>query len=313
MNQYIGIEGGGTKFICAHGSGPHDLQDRTVIHTQSPDQTMKEVADYIRATQKKSLIKAIGLAVFGPLDLDPVSPMYGYITTTPKPGWKNFNIVGVLKQAFKLPIGFDTDVNGAALGEYQWGAAQGLNDFIYLTVGTGIGGGLMINGRIVHGAMHPEMGHIIIPRDTSRDSFAGCCHFHSTCLESLASGTAMSSRWCVKSPFDLPSDHEAWDLEAHYLGIGIANHILSFSPQRIIIGGGVMQQTHLLPKIRREVLKCLNGYLKFEKIVNRLDEYIVKPGLGENSGICGAMVLAEQSLVRSVKVREVEFSPEVYA
>jgi fructokinase len=298
LNQYVGIEGGGTKFVCVHGSGPHDLRDRTVINTQSPHATMKEVIEYIRAVKQRSNIKAIGLAVFGPLDLDHSSPTYGYITTTPKPGWGNFNIVGELKQAFDMPIGFDTDVNGAALGEYQWGAAQSLNDFIYITVGTGIGGGLMINGKIVHGAMHPEMGHIIIPQDTSRDSFKGCCQFHSNCWESLASGTAMNARWQVESAMDLSATHEAWNLEAHYLGIGIANLILTLSPQRILIGGGVMHQSHLLPKVRAEVAKCLNGYLKCEKIINRLDEYIVKPGLDDNSGICGAIALAEQSLKR---------------
>lgn len=298
MHQYVGIEGGGTKFVCVHGTGPNDLHDRTVITTSSPNQTMAEVIEYIHATQKKSLIKSIGLAVFGPLDLDRTSSTYGYITTTPKPGWENFDIVGVLKKTFNLPIGFDTDVNGAALGEYQWGAAQGLNDFIYITVGTGIGGGLMINGKIVHGAMHPEMGHILIPR-SNHDSFQGCCHFHSNCLESLASGTAMSARWQVDSALDLPSDHEAWDLEAHYLGMGIANLILTLSPQRIVIGGGVMQQAHLLPKIRAEVLKCLNGYLKCEKIIKHLDDYIVNPGLHDNAGICGAIALAEQSLMRA--------------
>lgn len=295
MNQFIGIEGGGTKFVCVHGTNPDDLQNRTVINTQSPQQTLQEVIDYIRAAQGRVNIQAIGLAVFGPLDLDHASSTYGYITTTPKSGWANFNIVGALKQAFNLPIGFDTDVNGAALGEYRWGAARGLSDFIYLTVGTGIGGGAMIDGNLLHGAMHPEMGHILIPQDINRDAFTGVCQYHKNCLESLASGTSMSARWQVDSALDLPSDHEAWDLEAHYLGLGIANYILTLSPQRIILGGGVMHQTHLLQKIRNEVVKCLNGYIKFEKIIKQLDKYLVKPGLKDNSGICGALALAEKS------------------
>lgn len=314
MNQYIGIEGGGTKFVCTYGTNPNDLKDRTVIQTQTPDKTLHEVITYIHAIQKKASIKAIGLAVFGPLDLDRSSPTYGYITTTPKPGWENYNIVETLKDVFQLPIGFDTDVNGAALGEFQWGAAQNFDDFIYITVGTGIGGGLMMNGKIVHGAMHPEMGHILIPRDHSRDAFKGCCHFHGNCLEGLASGTAMSTRWQVNSPFDLPHDHEAWDLEAHYLGIGIANLILTLSPQRILIGGGVMEQTHLLPKIRLEVAKCLNGYLRCEKIIKYLDQYIVKPGLNNNSGICGAIALAKESCITFKNTHTTVVMPEeVYA
>lgn len=295
MNHFIGIEGGGTKFVCVHGTGPDNLQDRTVIPTKSPAETIHQVIEYIKAVKKKVNIKAIGVAVFGPLDLDHTSSTYGHITTTPKEGWQNFNLVGVLKNEFHLPIGFDTDVNGSALGEYRWGAGQGLDDFIYLTVGTGIGGGLMINGKLVHGAMHPEMGHILIPQDTSRDTYKGACQFHKNCLESLASGTAMSARWNVASALDLPENHEAWDLEAHYLGLGIANYVLTLSPKRIIIGGGVMHQDHLLKKIRREVIKCLNGYLKCEKIINHMDDYIVKPSLGDNAGICGAIALAEQS------------------
>ncbi len=299
MNQFIGIEGGGTKFVCVHGSNPHDLKDRVVIKTKTPQRTLHEVIDYIREVQKKSLIKAIGIAIFGPLDLDPQSPTYGFITAAAKPNWGNTEIVGTIREAIDLPIGFDTDVNGAAIGEYRWGAARGLSDFIYLTVGTGIGGGAMSNGKLVHGAMHPEMGHILIPQDTSRDSFAGVCNYHKNCLESLATGPAMEKRWQVNSAYELPPDHPAWDLEAHYLGLGIANYMLSLSPKRIILGGGIMQQIHLFPKIRAEVIKCLNGYLKCEKILNHMDDFIVPPELNENSGICGAIALAEESFMNS--------------
>lgn len=297
MSQFIGIEGGGTKFVCAHGTIPDDLRDRTVIKTQSPELTIKEVIHYIRAVQSHTPIKAIGLAIFGPLDLDPLSTTYGYITAAAKPGWKNYNIVGAIKQAFNLPLGFDTDVNGAALGEHRWGAARGLNDFLYLTVGTGIGGGAMANGKMIHGAMHPEMGHILIPQDHSHDNFIGSCAYHKNCLEGLASGTAMKTRWQVESALDLPEDHIAWDLEAQYLAAGISNFILTLSPKRIIIGGGVMKQMHLLPKIRAHIVKCLNGYVACGRITNHINEYVVTPQLKENAGICGAIALAEQSLV----------------
>lgn len=296
MNQFIGIEGGGTKFICVHGSHPGNLQDRTVIKTSTPEATMKEVIEYIRAVQNKVDIKAIGLSIFGPLDLDLDSSTYGHITSTPKPGWANYDIVGVLKNNFDLPIGFDTDVNGAAMGEHRWGSARFLTDFIYLTVGTGIGGGAFVNGKMLHGAMHPEMGHILIHQNKERDNFQGVCEFHNNCFEGLASGPAIKARWNVKDALDLPVDHEAWNLEAYYLGMGLANYIMSFSPKRIIIGGGVMKQDHLFPMVRTEILKHLNGYIKFDKIIQNMDTYIVSPGLGENSGICGAIALAEQSL-----------------
>ncbi len=297
MNQFIGIEGGGTKFVCVYGSSPTDLQDRTVIKTESPEITLGEVIAYIRAVQKKTTIKAIGLAIFGPLDLDLSSPTYGYITTAAKPGWGNYPVVKTLKAAFDLPVGFDTDVNGSAIGEYRWGAAKGLSDFLYLTVGTGIGGGAMVNGELLHGSSHPEMGHMLIPQDMERDSaFKGVCMYHKNCLESLASGPSMKTRWNVNSALDLPQDHRAWDLEAHYLAVGLANYMLTLAPKRIIMGGGVMRQAHLLPKIRKEIVKCLSGYLKDDKIMQRLDDYVVGPGLEENSGICGAIALAEKSL-----------------
>jgi fructokinase len=292
MQQYIGIEGGGTKFVCAYGNHPSDLKDRTVIKTCSPNKTMQEIVDYIRVVQRKTDIHGIGLAVFAPLDLNPLSSTYGYITSTPKPGWQFYNIVGALKKAFHLPVGFDTDVNGAALGEYKWGAAKNINDFVYLTVGTGIGGGAMINGQLVHGAMHPEMGHLLIPQHPN-DSFKGVCPYHQHCLEGLASGPAILARWNVSNATELPEHHEAWDLEAYYLGMGLANIIMTYSPKKIILGGGVMHCVGLLEKIRLAVLKSLNGYISCEQIINNINNYIVKPGLHDNSGICGAIALAE--------------------
>ncbi len=292
MANFIGIEGGGTKFVCAFGSGPEDLQERVVLPTQSPAETIKALAEYIHQVESKVKISGIGASVFGPLDLDPESPTYGYITSTPKNEWVNFNFVGALKQEFNYPIGFDTDVNAAVMSEYRWGAAQNLSDVLYLTVGTGIGGGLIINHQLVHGAMHPEMGHILIPQNKN-DNFSGVCGYHGNCLEGLASGPSLKARWGVKSALDLPEDHIAWEIEANYLALALANYTLTISPKRIIIGGGVMRQNHLLPKIQRQLLKHLGGYIQNPTVVKNLETYIINPGLQENAGVLGAIALAE--------------------
>lgn len=297
MAQYVGIEGGGTKFVCVWGSGPDDLHDREVIKTGPPHETMPKIIEYIRNVQKKAKIDAIGLCIFGPLDLNKSSPTYGYINPgASKVQWSGFDVVGSLKREFDLPIGFDTDVNGAAIGEYRWGAAQGLTDFIYLTVGTGIGGGAMSNGKLLHGNMHPEMGHIMVYQDKEVDPFEGVCSCHKNCLEGLASGPSMKERWNVDSALDLPSNHIAWDIEARYLGMALAAYTLILSPQKIVLGGGVMRQAHMMPKVRDEMLKALNGYVLVDSVMKHTDSYVVPPGLEENSGICGALALAEQSL-----------------
>ena len=296
MAHFIGIEGGGTKFVCAFGSGPNDLQERVTIPTETPATTMKALIEYIHHVQKKVEIAAIGASIFGPLDLDRSSPTYGFITSTPKHAWINFDFVGALKQEFSCSIiGFDTDVNAAVMSEYRWGAAQNISDVLYLTVGTGIGGGAIVNHQLVHGAMHPEMGHILIPQDT-RDPFPGVCEYHHNCLEGLASGPSIKERWQVKSALDLPEDHPGWDIEASYLGLALANYTLTFSPKRIIIGGGVMRQDHLLPKIRRELIKHLSGYIRNPTVIQGIDSYVVKPGLKENAGVLGAIALAELEL-----------------
>lgn len=292
MAQYVGIEGGGTKFVCAYGSGPHDIHDRIVIHTETADATMRQVIAYIRSVQAKVQLSAIGASVFGPLDLDKESATYGYITTTPKPGWGNFDFVGTLQKTFHLPIGFDTDVNAAAISEYRWGAAQGISDLIYLTIGTGIGGGVIANHQLIHGAMHPEMGHILIPIDKD-DSFHGVCPYHKNCLEGLASGPSLQKRWGVASALELPENHAAWDLEASYLGLALVNFTLCLAPKRIILGGGVMRKKFLLPKIRKQFLHHLKGYVKNPTVTQNIESYIVLPGLEENAGVCGAIALAE--------------------
>lgn len=295
MAYFIGIEGGGTKFVCAYGSGPNDLQGRTVIRTETPDITMRALAEYIRDVQSKVTISGIGASIFGPLDLDLDSPKYGYITTTPKHDWINFDFVGTLKREFNCPVGFDTDVNAAAISEYRWGAAQNISDVLYLTIGTGIGGGLIVNNQLVHGAMHPEMGHILIPQHKD-DNFSGVCEYHGNCLEGLASGPAIKDRWQVKSALDLPETHPGWEIEASYLGLALANYTLTLSPKRIIVGGGVMRQDHLLPKIRRQLISHLGGYIQNQTVIQGIDNYVVKPGLEENAGVLGAIAIAELAL-----------------
>lgn len=296
MTPFIGIEGGGTKFVCAYGSGPEDLHERTVIRTQKPEQTMSEVFGYIRSVQQKVEVSGIGVSVFGPLDLDTHSPTYGHIMPTAKVEWSGYDMVGELKKQFSLPIGFDTDVNGAAIGEFRWGAAQGLSDFLYLTIGTGIGGGAMINGKLLHGAQHPEMGHIMIPQDKSRDPFEGVCAYHKNCFEGLASGPSMKVRWHVDSALDLPEDHPAWDLEAYYLGSALSIYTFVLSPKRIILGGGVMRQKHLLDKVKVQMVEGLKAYVRNPRVTD-LEHYIVSPGVGENSGVLGAIALAEKAYI----------------
>jgi fructokinase len=214
------IEAGGTKFVCAVGTDPANLAI-TQLPTTSPELTMADALNFLRERSDGKL-HAIGIGSFGPVDLSPSSPTFGHITSTPKIAWQNFNFVGTVRAAFDVPIGFDTDVNAAALGEAPWGAAQSISDFVYLTVGTGIGGGVIVNGQLLHGLIHPEMGHIRIPHDRQGDHYPGCCPFHGDCLEGLASGPAIQERWGKPAP-ELPIDHPAWTLEAHYLALGLAN------------------------------------------------------------------------------------------
>jgi fructokinase len=295
-----GIEAGGTKFVCAVGTASGKIDKKVVIPTTTPDETIPQVIEYFKNIHLKTPISAIGIASFGPVDPDPTSKHFGYITSTPKLAWTNYNILGAIQDAFGVPVGFDTNVNGAALGEYRWGEAQGLNTFIYMAVGTGIGAGGMVSSKMIHGLIHPEMGHMRIPHDHKRDPFAGICPFHGDCFEGLASGSAMIKRWKVDSILDLPSEHEAWELEADYLAAALVNCILVLSPQKIIIGGIVMKQPNLLEKIRPKVVALLNGYIKHAAILQHIEKYIVLPGLGLNAEICGAIALAEREFKDSL-------------
>ena len=296
MQLFGGIEAGGTKFICAIGDSTGEISKRTRIPTTIPEETMPKIIEFFQEIHKDTPLSAIGVSTFGPVDLDPKSPTYGFITTAPKPGWGHYDFVGTLKKAFALPIGFDTDVNGAAIGEARWGSGKGLDSVVYWTVGTGIGAGGMLSGKMMHGLIHPEMGHTFIPHNKEEDPFSGVCPYHGNCLEGLASGPAMMKRWNVDSAVDLPENHKAWDLEAKYLGYAMANCTMSISPQRIIIGGGVMQKAGLLAKVQQKTLEFLNGYIKHKTILEDIDNYLVAPGLEGNSGVCGAIALAEQAL-----------------
>ncbi|HEV3205737.1 MAG TPA: ROK family protein [Terriglobales bacterium] len=289
------IEAGGTKFVCGVGSGPDDLK-LTQFPTTSPEPTLAKAIAFLQA-QSKGELKAVGIGSFGPVDLHPDSATFGYVTSTPKAGWQNFNLAGVVKDALAVPVGFDTDVDAAALGEARWGAAQDLSDFLYLTIGTGIGGGAIINDRVLHGLVHPEMGHIRVPHDWARDPFAGCCPFHGDCLEGLASGPAMQARW-GKAAQNLTPDHPAWALEAHYLAHGLANWVLTLSPKRIVLGGGVLRQSLLFRIIRQELAALLNGYVRATELTRDLDEYVVPPRLGDRAGVLGCLVLAERTYSR---------------
>lgn len=295
MPLYIGIEAGGTKFVCAAGSDPVQIFSRSTFPTTTPEETVRRTINFIReCSSSYGEINALGIASFGPIDPNPFSPRFGYITETPKPGWSNFNLVGEIKRAFDLPVGFDTDVNGAGLGEWRWGAAQKLDTFIYMTIGTGIGGGGMINEKLLHGMIHPEMGHIRIPHNFDEDPFEGGCPFHGDCFEGLANGPAMEKRW-GKPAEELSPEHPAWDLEAKYIALALTNYICTLSPQRIILGGGVMHQEQLFPMVRSYVQGLLNEYVQSKQIMEDIDHYIVPPALGDNAGVLGAIALAIQA------------------
>jgi fructokinase len=293
---YGGIEAGGTKFVCALGTGPDDIRAEIRFPTTSPDENVSQtLAFFQEQVARHGPLAAIGIASFGPVDPNPDSPTFGHITTTPKPGWSNADLAGSIRRALQLPVGFDTDVNGAALGEWRWGAAQGLDTFIYLTIGTGIGGGGMVNGRLMHGLIHPEMGHIRLPHDREVDPYEGHCPYHHDCLEGLASGPAIGARWGTAAE-KLAPDHPAWQLEAHYLALALVTFICTLSPQRIVMGGGVMDQPQLFPLVRQKVQELLNNYVQSPAILNEIDGYIVPPGLGSQAGVLGALVLAQQAV-----------------
>ncbi|GIP48427.1 ROK family protein [Paenibacillus sp. DXFW5] len=284
------IEAGGTKFVCGVGNEHGVIEDSVSFPTELPEPTLERVIGYFR--DKK--VEAIGVGSFGPLDLNRNSATYGYVTTTPKPGWNGYDVLGKLKSQFDVPYGWDTDVNAAALGEAKWGAAQGLDSCVYYTVGTGIGVGVLAEGKLVHGLVHPEGGHVL-PRRHPEDDFPGLCPYHGDCLEGMAAGPSLEARWRVKG-HELAPNHPAWKIEAYYLAQAVTGAILMLSPQKVIMGGGVMQQPQLFPLIREEVRRNLAGYVNASAILSGMDGYIVPPGLGNRAGLCGALALGLEAM-----------------
>jgi fructokinase len=283
-----GIEAGGTKFVCAIGEGPQVIRASTEIPTTTPAVTLAHVLAFFQPYALCSL----GLATFGPIDLDQHSPTYGHLLSTPKLAWQGCRIVDILHTGLGIAVAVETDVNAAALAEFLYGAGQGCDPLVYLTVGTGIGGGAVIQGHPLHGLMHPEMGHMLLTR-VPGDTRPSGCPFHADCLEGLASGHAMQHRF--GPPESLPPAHEAWALEAAYLGQALATIVTILSPQRIIIGGGVMHQPHLLPHVREACKQALQGYLPCLKTASDVEAYIVPAGLGDQAGVIGALHLAQEA------------------
>jgi fructokinase len=292
MKLYGSVEAGGTKFNCLIGSGPDHIVAEARIATSTPAETIGHTIDFFKRHMADHPVSAIGIGSFGPVDLDRASPTYGYITTTPKPGWAQVDLRGALHRALNVPVAFDTDVNAAAFGEHQWVADnRALDPLLYLTIGTGIGVGAIVNGRPLHGLLHPEAGHMLLPHDRTRDPFEGACPFHGDCWEGLAAGPAVEKRWQARGE-TLSPDHPAWDLEAHYVALAVANLILCFAPQRVVLGGGVMQVPGIIERVRDEVQRTINGYLQADRITRDIDQLIVPPGLGTRSGVLGALALA---------------------
>jgi fructokinase len=285
-----GIEAGGTRWTCAVGRGDGAVERAASFPTTTPGETLGRAIEFFAAVPD---LEAVGVGAFGPVEVNRASPRWGTITTTPKPGWRDADVVGPLADALGVPIALDTDVNAAAVGEWRHGAARGLDTFVYLTVGTGIGGGVFANGRPVHGLLHPEVGHMLIPHDRERDPFPGSCPFHRDCLEGLASGTALRERW-GRPGEELP-DPEVWDLEADYLALGLMNVVLVVAAERIVVGGGVGGAPGLRPRVRTRLRELLAGYVEVPQLGPAgIDDYVVAPALGPRSGVIGAIELARR-------------------
>ncbi|MGD7008653.1 ROK family protein [Metabacillus sp. 84] len=279
------IEAGGTKFVCGVGSREGEIIEHCSIPTSTPEETLEQVFAFF----SKFTINALGVGTFGPADLNPASASYGNITTTPKVKWADFPLLSTLQKELNVPAAFDTDVNAAALGELTWGAARGLDSCMYMTVGTGIGVGAVVDGKVLHGMNHPEMGHILVRRHPS-DSFQGLCPYHGDCLEGLAAGPAIEKRWGKKGT-ELADRLEVWELEADYIAQALVNYALIFGPKRMILGGGVMKQQQLFPLIREKFKIYMNGYLQ-NSFLDDLETYIVPPALNDFAGLKGSIALA---------------------
>ena len=284
------LEAGGTKMVCSIGTPAGEVVEQASFPTASPEETMPQILGFFEGAQ----VDAVGIGCFGPLDLNPASPTYGSITSTPKLQWRDYPILSVMRDRLGVPAAIDTDVNAAALAEATLGAAKGLSSCLYVTIGTGVGGGLMIGGKLVHGLVHPEFGHMLLRVEADDPLPRGVCPYHDGCLEGLAAGPSLEKRWGKKG-YELAPDHPAWDLEARYLAQMCVNAILSFSPEKIVLGGGVMQQKHLFAPIHARVKELLGGYVQHPMILQHIEDYIVEPGLGTRSGVTGALLLARDA------------------
>lgn len=283
------LEAGGTKMVCAIGNEKGEIFEQISIPTRTPETTVPEMIDYFR--EKK--VEALGIGCFGPIDPNRSSGTYGYITSTPKLAWADYNMVGAFEEALGCPVGFDTDVNGSVLGEVTFGQAKGKSCVIYITIGTGVGAGIYIEGKLLHGMLHPEAGHVLIQKRSS-DTFEGKCPYHKNCLEGLAAGPAIKERW-GQDAVQLKNRMEVWDLEAYYIAQALTGYILTLSPQLIILGGGVMHQEQLFPLIRSHVKEMLNGYIKTRELAD-LEHYIVPASLHDDQGIMGCLELGRRAL-----------------
>ncbi len=287
-----GVELGGTKCVCLIGTGPDDIRAQTSIPTGAdPAHTLGRIAELLRDWQvRHGPVRALGIASFGPINLSRQSPGYGFITSTVKPGWAHTDVLGRLAHD-RIAVGFNTDVNGAALAEQRWGAARGLEEFAYVTVGTGIGVGLVVGGRLVLGCTHTELGHLRVVRARG-DTWPGVCAFHGDCVEGLASGPAIGARAGMPASA-VPPESPVWDGVAHALAQLLHTVVLTTSPKRIFIGGGVIEaRPGLLVQVRQQLRKSLNGYLELDELEAGIDRYIVPPGLGSLAGPLGALALA---------------------
>jgi fructokinase len=289
------VEAGGTKFVVAVGDDRGQILAQERFPTTDPNTSLAAATACLRRHAGKfGALASIGVASFGPVELDKSSARHGFIGRTPKAGWSGTDIAGAFAREFACPIGFDLDVSAAALAEHRWGAARDVDNLVYLTIGTGIGGGMLVNGAPIRGLMHPEVGHIYPRRHPLDAGFDGVCPFHGDCLEGVASGPAILAR-SGASLQQLGADHPQWEIEADYLGQLCAQLVMTVSPQRIIMGGGVMQQARLLPLIRERLRHWLGGYIDRAEILTRVDRYVVAPELGDDVGIRGALILAQDA------------------
>ncbi len=284
--KYGALEAGGTKMVCAVGLEDGTILDQISIPTKTPEETISLIIDYF----KNQDVKSLGIGSFGPVDVNKESVTYGCILDTPKLAWQGYDLVGNLKKELQLPIELDTDVNGSCLGELTFGCAKGLSSVVYITIGTGVGVGIAINGKLLHGMLHPEGGHIILNKHID-DKYEGFCPFHKTCLEGLAAGPAIEGRWGEKA-VNLKDKTEVWELEAYYIAQALTTYIFTLSPNKIILGGGVMHQEQLFPLVRKKTLEMVNGYINTKEL-NDIDNYIVPASLHDDQGIMGAIQLAK--------------------